>query len=117
MSTLDTPELRIMSQLTEDMTGLWELAGTGQAPPIDILMNELDRLVARRFVSVWSGTKFASEERKMPRAEARAAIRNPAFWEWSAPKRGSHIRVIATPAGMAWYFSQADAEEGVRGSA
>ena len=97
---------RILSQTTEDYTGLWELAAVPEAPELDELVAELSALVRRNLVAVYQGTTFSSEELQLPAAAAQQAIRDPAFWQWSAPERGSHLRALATPAGRAWYFGQ-----------
>jgi hypothetical protein len=95
---------RIMSQMTEDVTGLWELPATQGAPGIDELIAVLSELIGEELVTVYSGTKFDSEERPLPVSTALAAIRDSRFWEWAAPERGPHLRAVATPAGQDWYF-------------
>ena len=95
---------QIMSQATEDLTGLWELAGTQQDVVVDELIDVLSSLVQQRFVAVYRGTRFASEEIALPVTAARREIRNKQFWDWSAPEHGPHLRVFATPRGRDWYF-------------
>lgn len=97
---------RIMSQMTEDLTGLWELPATPGSPDVDELIVVLSDLIRTNLVTVYSGTLFASEETRLPAAAAQKAIRDKRFWDWSAPERGSHLRVLATPTGRAWYFGQ-----------
>ncbi len=96
----------IMSQATEDLTGLWELPATAGAPGVDELITVLSDLISRNLVTVYTGIRFASEETLLPAATAQKAIRDQKFWDWSAPERGPHLRVLATPAGRAWYFGQ-----------
>jgi len=43
--TLDSTHFRIMSQATEDFTGLWELTGTSHAADFDELINVLSALI------------------------------------------------------------------------
>jgi hypothetical protein len=95
-----------MSQATEDLTGLWELAAAPKAPDIDRLIEELTSLIQERLVTVYRGTQFASEEAALTVAAARKAIRDKQFWDWSAPERGAHLRVFATRKGRDWYISQ-----------
>lgn len=97
---------RVMSQMTEDITGLWELSATRGAPGIDELIAVLSELIGEDLVTVYSGTEFESEEAPLPVSTAMAQIRDRSFWEWSAPERGVHLRVFATPAGRDWYFGQ-----------
>jgi hypothetical protein len=97
---------QIMSQATEDLTGLWELAGTQRAATVDELIDVLSSLVQERLVAVYRGTRFASEEIILPTAAARREIRNKLFWDWSAPEQGPHLRVLATRRGRDWYFGQ-----------
>jgi hypothetical protein len=95
---------RIMSQMTEDHTGLWELPATRGAPGVDDLIAVLSDLIGEGLVAVYSGTEFDSEETPLPASAALAAIHDRRFWEWSAPERGSRLRAFATPAGRNWYF-------------
>jgi hypothetical protein len=97
---------QIMSQATEDLTGLWELAGSQRAATVDELIDVLSSLVQDRLVAVYRGTRFASEEIALPSNAARREIRNKQFWDWSAPEQGPHLRVFATPRGHDWYFGQ-----------
>jgi len=97
---------QIMSQATEDLTGLWELAATQRAPAIDELIDVLSALIQERLVTVYRGTQFASEETALPMTSARREIRNKRFWDWSAPEHGPHLRVFATPRGRDWYLAQ-----------
>jgi hypothetical protein len=97
---------QIMSQATEDLTGLWELAGAQRAATVDELIDVLSSLVQERLVAVHRGTRFASEEITLPTTSARREIRNKQFWDWSAPVHGPHLRVFATPRGRDWYFGQ-----------
>jgi hypothetical protein len=97
---------RIMSQVTEDLTGLWELPATEGAPGVDDLIAVLADLIRRNLVTIYTGTRFASEETPLPATAAQKAIRDKHFWDWSAPERGPHLRALATPAGRAWYFGQ-----------
>jgi hypothetical protein len=97
---------RIMSQTTEDLTGLWELPATQGAPGVDELIAVLSDLIRKDFITVYIGTRFESEETSLPAAAAQKAIRDKRFWDWSAPERGRHLRALATPAGRAWYFRQ-----------
>ena len=95
--------LNIMSQATEDMTGLWELAALSQSPTVDALIAVLTTLVGEGLVAVYRGTEFASEEVALSAPDARAAIRDGRFWDWSAPDHGPHLRIFATPQGQKWY--------------
>jgi hypothetical protein len=104
--TPDEIRFRIMSQATEDLTGLWELAAAPRAPDLDELIGVLSGLIQERLISVYRGTLFASEETTMAAPAARKEIRNKRFWDWSAPERGAHLRVFATPKGRDWYFAQ-----------
>jgi hypothetical protein len=97
---------RIMSQATEDLTGLWELPATHGAPGVDEVIAVLSDLIRKDFITVYTGTLFESEETPLPAAAAQKAIRDKRFWDWSAPERGVHLRALATPAGHAWYFGQ-----------
>ena len=97
---------RIMSQMTEDLTGLWELPATPGAPGVDELIAVLSDLIRKNLVTVYTGTHFASEETPLPTAAAQKAIRDKRFWDWSAPEHGPHLRAVATTAGRAWYFGQ-----------
>ena len=104
--TSDAVRLRIMYQATEDLTGLWELAAAPQAPGLDELIAAVSSLVDDRLVTVYRGTQFVSEEAALGAAAARRELRDKRFWDWSAPERGAHLRLFATPKGRAWYFSQ-----------
>jgi hypothetical protein len=104
--TQDATRFRIMSQATEDLTGLWELAAAPRAPDIDELIEALSSLVQERLVTVYRGTHFTSEETPLSVLAARKEIRDKRFWDWSAPERGPHLRVFATPKGRDWYFAQ-----------
>jgi len=95
---------RILDLLTEDYYGLWELAGVAGAPPVDELIPVLDGLIKDGLVGIYIGSKFSAEEQMLSAGEAHRAIQNRAFWEWSAPERGDHIRAFATRAGADWYF-------------
>jgi hypothetical protein len=95
---------RIMSQMTEDLTGLWELPATKDAPAVDDLIAVLSDLIGEDLVTVYSGTGFGAEETPLPVSAALAAIRDHRFWEWSAPESETHLRAFATPAGRDWYF-------------
>jgi len=103
---IDT-ELRrkILDLLIEDYYGLWELTGLPDAPPVDELIRVLDGLVQDGLVEIYIGSNFSSEERMLTEAAGRRAIQDRAFWEWSAPERGEHLRAFATRAGADWYFS------------
>jgi hypothetical protein len=103
--TDDQLRYRILSQLTEDYTGLWELAKTETAPRLDELIRVLDGMIKDGLVDLFKGASFSSEERVLPPPQARELIKNRAFWEWSAPERGEHIRALATRAGTKWYMS------------
>ena len=102
--TDDQVRHRFLSQLTEDYTGLWELTGTTGLPPLGELIRILDGLVKDGLVGIYVGSKFTSEERMLSADEARRSIHNQAFWEWSAPERGEHIRAFATPSGADLYI-------------
>jgi len=104
--TRNTIRFRIMSQATEDLTGLWELAAAPRAPAINELIDALSTLIQERLVSVYRGTQFTSEETALPVLAARKEIHDKRFWDWSAPERGPHLRVFATPKGRDWYFAQ-----------
>jgi hypothetical protein len=104
--TRNETRMRIMSQATEDVTGLWELAAMPRSPAIDELIGELASLIQDGLVTVYRGTQFASEETALPAPAARKEIRNRKFWDWSAPERGPHLRLFATPSGRDWYFAQ-----------
>ena len=95
-----------MSQATEDLTGLWELAAAPGPPAVDELIGTLSSLIQERLVTVYRGTHFTSEETALPVLAARKEIRDQRFWDWSAPERGPHLRVFATPKGRDWYFAQ-----------
>ena len=97
---------RLLSQTTEDFTGLWELAATRGAPPIEDLIPILDALVRDGLVAIYSGTRFSAEEQILPAERARAEIRDRRFWDWSAPEQGLHLRAVATAAGGDWYLAQ-----------
>jgi hypothetical protein len=97
---------QIMSQATEDLTGLWELAGTQRAAAVDELIEVVSSPVQQRFVAVYRGTHFASEEIALPVTAAPREIRNKQFWDWAAPEHGRQLRVFATPRGRDWYFGQ-----------
>jgi hypothetical protein len=96
----------ILDLLTEDYYGLWELAGLASAPPVDELIRVLDGLIRDGLVEIYVGSDFASEERVLSAEKAQRAIRDRAFWEWSAPERGEHVRGFATRAGDDWYFGR-----------
>ena len=102
----DATRFRIMSQATEDFTGLWELAAAPTAPAVDELIGALSSLVQERLVIVYRGVHFTTEETPLPVLTARKDIRDKRFWDWSAPERGPHLRVFATPKGRDWYFAQ-----------
>jgi len=104
--TDDSARVQILSQLTEDLTGLWELAATPAAPAMGVLISELDSLIDAEMVAIYSGTEFASEEIRLDKAQSHAAIRNRNFWDWDAPEKGPHIRALATQAGVDWYYAQ-----------
>jgi hypothetical protein len=104
--TLNEIRFQIMSQATEDFTGLWELAGAERAATVDELIDVLSSLVQERLVAVYRGTHFASEEITLPTTSARIEIRNKQFWDWAAPEQGPHLRVFATPRGRDWYLRQ-----------
>jgi hypothetical protein len=104
--TQDAIRLRIMSQATEDFTGLWELAAAPQAPELDKLIDIVSGLIQERLVSVYRGTNFTSEETALTVPAARKEIRDKRFWDWSAPDHRVHLRVFATPKGREWYFGQ-----------
>jgi len=104
--TRNETRLRIMSQATEDFTGLWELAATPQSPAIEELIDVLSTLIRDGLVTVYRGTQFAATETALPAPAARKEIRDRNFWDWSAPERGPHLRVFATPRGRDWYFAQ-----------
>jgi hypothetical protein len=104
--TLDAIRFRIMSQATEDFTGLWELAAAPQAPDLEELIAVLSGLIQERLIGVYRGTLFNSEETALAAPAARKEIRNKSFWDWAAPERGAHLRVFATPKGRDWYFAQ-----------
>jgi hypothetical protein len=97
---------RILSQATEDITGLWELPAAPGAPGADELLPVLSDLVREDLITIHTGTKFESEETAIPASAAQAAIRDVRFWDWSAPENGPHLRASATPAGRDWYFGQ-----------
>jgi hypothetical protein len=105
---------QIMSQVTEDVTGLWELAATTQAPAIDELIQVLAALIQERLVTIYRGTSFTSEETALPASAARNAILDKRFWDWSAPNKGPHLRAFATPRGRDWYFGQRKQATGAR---
>jgi hypothetical protein len=105
---------RIMSQMTEDITGLWELPATEGVPGVEALIAVLSELIREGLVTVYSGTEFESEETPLPVAAALGAIRDRRFWDWSAPERGRHLRALATPAGRDWYFGQRQDTAGSR---
>ncbi len=107
--TSDAIRLRILSQATEDLTGLWELAAAPEAPSLDRLIAAVSSLAEERLIAVFRGTRFASEEQELETAAARRELRDKRFWDWSAPERGPHLRVFATPKGREWYFSQGQA--------
>ena len=102
--TDDQIRYQILDLLTEDYYGLWELAGSAGAPPVDELIRVLDGLIRDGLVGVYLGSKFSSEERLLSAKKARRAIQDRAFWEWSAPERGEHIRALATHTGADWYL-------------
>jgi hypothetical protein len=104
--TRNETRLRIMSQATEDVTGLWELTATPHSPAIDDVIDVLSTLIRDGLVAVYRGTQFASEETLLPAPAARKEIRNRNFWDWSAAESGPHLRVFATPRGRGWYFAQ-----------
>lgn len=104
--TADDIRFRIMSQATEDFTGLWELAAARGAPAVDDLVAVLEALIREGLVAIYSGTRFASEEQILPAEQASLAIRDRRFWNWTAPDKGPHLRAFATAAGSDWYFAQ-----------
>ena len=104
--TPDTTRFQIMSQATEDLTGLWELAAAPQAPGVDELIAVLSSLIQERLVTVYRGTDFTSEETTLTIPAARKEVRDKRYWDWSAPERGPHLRVFATPQGRNWYLAQ-----------
>lgn len=63
-------------------------------------------MVEEGLVEVYLGSDFSSEERMLPADEARRSIHDRAFWEWSAPERGAHIRALASRAGADWYLGR-----------
>ncbi len=95
---------RILSQTTDDTTGLWELAATPGAPGVEELIAVLSDLSREGLVTISTGTRFESEETALPVSAAQAAIGDTRFWDWSAPEHGEHVRAFATPAGRDWYF-------------
>jgi hypothetical protein len=97
---------RILSQATEDLTGLWELPATPGALGFDELVTERSGLIGEEMITIYAGTNFASEEIALPVSDALTAIRDPRFWNWSAPEHGPHLRALAKPAGRAWYMSE-----------
>ena len=104
--TPDSTRFRIMSQATEDLTGLWELAATSQALDLDKLINVLAALIQEQLVAVYRGTDFNAEETALTMTDALKNIRDKRFWDWSAPERGPQLRVFATPTGRDWYLAQ-----------
>jgi hypothetical protein len=104
--TPDAIRFRIMSQATKDFTGLWELAAAPAAPKVDELIDVLSSLIDQRLLTVYRGTHFTSEETALPVSAARKELRDMRFWDWSAPERGAHLCVFATPKGRDWYFAQ-----------
>jgi hypothetical protein len=88
-----------MSQMTEDLTGLWERPATRGAPGVDELISVLPDLIAQNLAAVYPGTEFDSEATPLPASAALAALHDRRCWQWSAPERGSHLRAFATPAG------------------
>jgi len=98
--------LQIMSQATEDFTGLWELAGAQPDTEMDGLVSAVATLIRERLVTVYRGTNFTKEDARLAATIAEREIRKPGFWEWSAPERGPHLRLIATDRGRDWYFAQ-----------
>ena len=88
--TLNEIRFQIMSQATEDFTGLWELAGAERAATVDELIDVLSSLVQERLVAVYRGTHFASEEITLPTTSARREIRNKQFWIGPHPSK-DHI--------------------------
>lgn len=96
---------RILDLLTEDSYGLWELTGLPEGgPPIDELIDILDGMIRDGLVEVYGCSKSSSGERMLSEAEARRAIKDRAYWDWSAPANGDHIRAMATRAGDEWYY-------------
>ena len=104
--TSDAVRFQIMSQVTEDLTGLWELVGTAQSPGLDTLIPVLSALIQERLIAVYRGTQFSSEETVLTAPVAQREIRDKRFWDWSAPEHGPHLRVFATPKGRDWYFAK-----------
>ena len=102
----DDTRLQIMSQATEDFTGLWELAAARGAPAVDDLVPVLEALVRDGLVAIYCGTRFSSEEKILPAEQACTAIRDRRFWDWAAPDKGPHLRAFATATGSNWYFAQ-----------
>jgi hypothetical protein len=103
--TPDAIRFQIVSQATEDFTGLWELAAATRAPDPDKLIGVLSGLIQERLINVYRETVFASEETALAIPAARKEIRDKSFWDWSAPEHGTHLRVAATPKGRDRYLA------------
>jgi hypothetical protein len=94
---------QILELLIEDYYGLWELTGVPSKPSVDELIGVVDQLIQDGLAEIYVGSKFASEERVLNESEARQAIRDRNYWDWSAPSKGNHLRAAATPSGADWY--------------
>jgi hypothetical protein len=94
---------QILEPLIEDYYGLWELTGVAGEPSVDELIPVVDQLIRDGLAEIYVGSKFASEESKLNEDEARRAIRDRTYWDWSAPAKGDHLRAAATPSGADWY--------------
>lgn len=99
--------LKILSQATEDFTGLWELAPTAEPASLEEVIQVLGGLIRERLVTVYRGTDFASEETALATSAAVEAVHDKHFWDWKAPDSGAHLRIFATPKGRDWYLAHA----------
>lgn len=101
-----------LSRITEDETGIWELAdeAMNQLPHVPeetrLLLAQygLDLLIDRAFVSMARGQPFAATT-VLEASAARTAIADAA--NWSAPRCDHHITLMlgVTETGRSFYFS------------
>ena len=102
-----------LSRISEDETGIWELAdeaattipGIDPESAFDLARASLQLLITKGYVSMRRGLAFDPNGEVLNENRARAAIEDRDAWRSPACSDGTTLMLRTTPAGERFYFS------------